>query len=108
MDTRLRCQGYHPLIVGMVDKRVKGKRIVQQALPEGAWVHNIACELSFTAHLQLVHLQQAVATVAKNESEADVFSWPWNAAATYTAKSTYMMLCQGMTCFAAAHCIWNS
>ena len=96
------------LIAGMVDKRVKGKRMVREALLEGAWDHDIMGQLSFTAHMQLIHLQQAVATIHRNVEEEDAFLWPWSATGSYSAKSTYKMLCQGMTRFDAAQCIWRS
>ena len=65
-----------PLIAGMVDKLTKRKRMVQDALLEDSWVNDISGELTFTAHLQLIHLQHALATIQRNASDDDAFYWP--------------------------------
>ncbi|XP_073355143.1 uncharacterized protein [Aegilops tauschii subsp. strangulata] len=45
-----------PLIHGLVDTRTRNRRKVEQALDNEAWLQDINGDLSFSAHLQLLHL----------------------------------------------------
>lgn len=81
---------------------------VQQALENNAWLLDIHGDLSFTAHLQLVHLAHAVSSVQRNANDGDQFSWPSNASGVYTTKSVYQRLCLGMERSPFALCIWRS
>lgn len=51
------------MILELVDTRIINSRTVQQAFMDVHWVSDIKTSTSFMALLQLMHLQQAIATV---------------------------------------------
>lgn len=97
-----------PSIVASVDTRVKNRRTVQQAMDDNRWTQDVRGDLSFTAHMQLLHLNQAIHTVQRQADAPDTFSWPADPSGQYTARSTYRWLCAGGVTSPFAACIWKS
>lgn len=84
-----------PLIYGMVDTRTINRRTVGQAMVDNRWCFDVTGDLSFTTHMQLMHLGMVVNSVQRDLSSPDRFSWPADPSGVYTAKSTYRWLCDG-------------
>lgn len=97
-----------PTLVATIDTRTRNKRTVQEALTGESWMQDIRGDISFTAHIQLIHLRQAIATVHRNELEMDELRWPCSRDGEYSAKSTYEWLCQGLVRSPTAACTWRS
>lgn len=101
-------QDVAPAIVDLVDTRIINSRTVQQAFEADCWVSDIKTSTSFTALLQLMHLQHAITSVPRDSDRPDTFTWPCAASGTYSAKSTYNWLCQELQVCSFASAIWRS
>ena len=97
-----------PMIVAVLDVRIKIRRTIQQAMIDNAWLNDIRGDLSYMAHIQLIHLQHVIATTPRDLNTEDVFRWPCEPSRLYTARSTYERLCQGLVRSSMASCIWRS
>lgn len=80
---------------------------MQQATTEDRWTQDIRGELSFTAHIQLLHLQHVIANTPRDITTEDTFRWPCETSGNYTARSTYERLYQGLVRSSTATCIWR-
>uniref|UniRef100_A0A8R7TT92 Reverse transcriptase zinc-binding domain-containing protein n=1 Tax=Triticum urartu TaxID=4572 RepID=A0A8R7TT92_TRIUA len=101
-------KGIAPLIHAQVDTRTINRRTVEEGLLEGRWLLDISGEVNFVGHMQLLHLNLAISTINRDPSKDDLFSWPADPSGSYTAKSTYIRLCQGAERPPYATCIWRS
>lgn len=81
-----------PLIIELVSTRARNRRTVGQALLDNAWAQDVQGELSFMAHMQVVNLCHAIATVPRNDGEMDQFHWSVDASGSYSANSVYKRL----------------
>uniref|UniRef100_A0A8R7PSA7 Reverse transcriptase zinc-binding domain-containing protein n=1 Tax=Triticum urartu TaxID=4572 RepID=A0A8R7PSA7_TRIUA len=97
-----------PLIHAQVDTRTINRRTVEEGLLEGRWLLDISGDVNFVGHLQLLHLNLAISMINRDLASDDRFSWPADPFGSYTAKSTYIRLCQGAERAPYATCIWRS
>ena len=58
--------------------------------------------------MQVVRLWVVLQGFRCSEGVLDSYSWPCSSLGTYTAKSTYDMLCQGRERVATANCTWKT
>jgi hypothetical protein len=92
----------------MVSTRTKNRRMVAEALVDSSWLSDVEGDLTIEGCLQCVRLWEEIDRVPHNAMEPDSFSWKGSADGRYSAKDTYMMLCQGGTEFAMYKPIWKS
>lgn len=77
-----------PNIRAMVDTRVINHRTVEQATIGERWIQDVHGDIPFMAHMQMMHLQHAIATVQRHPLAADRFTWPYAGVdRTYSAKA---------------------
>lgn len=85
-----------PMIMAQVDTLTQNHQMVQQALVEERWIRDIQEGISFTAHIQVMHLRHAISTVPTNALAQDTFEWSCAASGICSTKSDYNRLCQGL------------
>ncbi|XP_073360681.1 uncharacterized protein [Aegilops tauschii subsp. strangulata] len=89
-------QDIAPLILELVETRRINTRTVQWALEDEQWSMDAPFISSHMALLQLMHLRHAIASVHRDDQLPDNFLWPCATSMSYSAKSTYNRLCEGL------------
>jgi hypothetical protein len=96
-----------PIVFLAVSTRRRNKRSVQEGLDNNMWTRDTVVELSPVGFLQFVQLSLAITGVDRDHEMEDIFSWPSESSGRFSAKSTYLRLCEGGVRFATAECIWK-
>jgi hypothetical protein len=65
-------------------------------------------ELSQEGCMQRVRLWVLINCMQRDRDVSDEFSWLCSGSGNYSARSTYVMLCQGSERFPLSDCIWKS
>jgi hypothetical protein len=80
-----------------VNKRKQGRRTVQEALQNNAWIGDITGPLTVPTIVQYMHLCERVEQVVLQQDIQDTFAWRWSASRVYLASSACAVLNLGQT-----------
>jgi hypothetical protein len=97
-----------PSVFWAVPKRVRNRRTVAEGLLDSSWVADVSSPLDVQGIAESVRLWLAINNVVRDATIPDSFSWPCAANGVYSAKDTYIALCQGNIRSATASCTWKA
>lgn len=103
-----RIEDLAPLIFGMVPKRIANKRTVAEVLQNIRWTRDIHGEATVPVIGQVLQLCNLLSGMQLQIGVQDAHIWRLSASGKYTAKSAYVALFQGSTCFEPWERIWKS
>jgi hypothetical protein len=96
-----------PSVFWVVPLRVRNRRTVAEGLLDSSWVADVSSPLDVQGIAESVRLWLAINNVVRDATIPDSFSWPCAANGVYSAKDTYIALCQGNIRSATASCSWK-
>jgi hypothetical protein len=96
-----------PSVLATVGGRQRNSRTVADGLLNDSWVLDISRTLAVQGVVESAGLWMATRNVQLEVDGQDSFSWPCAANNQYSAKDTYMALCQGSIRSATASCTWK-
>ncbi|KAM0828821.1 hypothetical protein ACQ4PT_067280 [Festuca glaucescens] len=96
-----------PAVVLAVGARQRNNRTVADGLLNDAWVSDISTVLAAQGVAEAVGLWLALRHIVLQPELQDSFSWPCATNNQYSAKETYMALCQGSIRSATVSCTWK-
>jgi hypothetical protein len=96
-----------PLVLQAVGARQRNSRTVADGLFNDKWVLDITRALAVQGVAETAGLWMAIRNVQLQPDVQDSFSWPCATNNQYSAKDTYMALCQGSIRSATVSCTWK-
>ena len=97
-----------PTLFAAVNKRVRSRLTVAEAMHDRQWVRGIQGVLSVTAIAEYLQLWSRLDNVQLQPAQDDQRIWPWTNNGQYSAKSAYLMLHQGSATFPGHKLIWQT
>uniref|UniRef100_A0ACD5XAF8 Uncharacterized protein n=1 Tax=Avena sativa TaxID=4498 RepID=A0ACD5XAF8_AVESA len=84
-----------PGICQLVSTQRKISRLVAEAIPQNAWVTDIAGGLDTEGYAQCVRIWVELSSFRRDPQAPDTFSWIGSQSGQYTAKDIYKLLFHG-------------
>jgi hypothetical protein len=97
-----------PDLVAAIPTRCKNSRKVAEALIEHNWIGDCAQHLDEHNLMECLRLWNEILRIQRDPMAQDEFTWMGSKSGAYTAKDTYLMLCQGSIKCCYATLIWGS
>ena len=97
-----------PTLFAAVNKRVRSRLTVVEAMHDRQWVRGIQGGLSVTAIAEYLQLWSRLDNVQLQPAQDDQCIWRWTNNGQYSAKSAYLMLHQGSATFPGHKLIWQT
>jgi hypothetical protein len=96
-----------PTVVRAVGARQRNRRTVATGLLNDAWVSDITTVLAAEGVAEAMGLWLAIRQIVLQPDLQDSFGWPCVISNQYSAKETYVALCQGSIRSATVSCTWK-
>jgi hypothetical protein len=96
-----------PEVLIAVKTHAKRTRKVAAALPDNAWIQDIAAALSADGIIQFLNLVDILQTVQFSPDTPDVLTWHLTESGEYSSKSAYRALFEGMVTSPHHDAIWR-
>jgi hypothetical protein len=96
-----------PDLLKLVRPGIRRSCMVRSGLAAGAWVQDIAGELSIAAVVQYLKLWHAVRDINVGNG-ADSFTWKWTASGQFSSRTAYRAFFFGRTALPGAVEVWHS
>lgn len=101
-------EDFAPDIYQIISPIIRARRMVAEALTNGAWIKDISKQISMRDFMQILNLWQAISEVQLCPSARDSWTWRWEASGIYSAKPTYKAFFSAVPNWGLAKAIWRS
>jgi hypothetical protein len=87
---------------------VRERRVVADAMADGAWIKDIKGQISIRTFHQVLNLWEIITNIHLDPSTGDKWTWTWEAKGDYSARSVYNAhFCAAVKCSMASG-IWKT
>jgi hypothetical protein len=96
-----------PAVFAAVSARIANARTVAAGVHENSWIKDISGPLSVDGIMQFLHLVEIIDAQELSPDNADELSWNFTSSGSYSSKSAYSALFEGMTFSPHCKAIWD-